>query len=85
MFRVAPSLVTPEIGDRVFTFINGQRVEGVLVCTSGMGLTPIDLFNDILITESDLRSFLWQNNVTKCSENLPGLIIQARVKIHLEV
>ena len=44
-----------------------------------MGLTPIDLFNDILVTESDLRSFLWQNKVDNCSVNLPGIIIQAYI------
>ena len=67
----------PEIGDQVYTFVNEKRMDGVLVCASGMGLTPIDLFNDILVMEQDLRTFLWQNNVENCSSNLPGMIIQS--------
>lgn len=44
-----------------------------------MGLTPIDLFNDILVTEQDLRTFLWQNSIEHCSTSLPGMIIQAYI------
>ena len=41
-----------------------------------MGLTPMDLFNDILTTESDLKNFLEQNSV-KCANGVPGMVIQA--------
>ena len=42
-----------------------------------MGLTPVDLFNDILTSEIDLRNFLDQNEVQKLSASQPGLVIQA--------
>lgn len=73
------TLLKPEIGDHVYTWLNQKRMEGVLVCASGMGLTPFDLFNDILITESDLRTFLWQNNIEQCSNSVPGMIIQSYI------
>ena len=69
----------PDIGDSVTTYISGQQINGVLICSSEMGLTPIDLFNDILVSETDLKAFLSQNKVKECSANLPGMIIQAYV------
>ena len=42
-----------------------------------MGLTPMDLFNDIITTEVDLRNFV-QSNVDNASCSLPGLIIQGQ-------
>ena len=42
-----------------------------------MGLTPVDLFNDILTSEIDLRNFLDQNDVQKLSASQPGLVIKA--------
>ena len=35
---------------------------GVLVCHSDMGLTPMDLFNDILNNEDDLKEYLGKRN-----------------------
>jgi len=56
---------------------SGNRLQPLnSVCASGMGLTPIDLFNDILTSENDLKLFLAQNRIENCSINLPGLIIQ---------
>ena len=65
-----------EIGDSVVAQINTERIEGVLICASGMGLTPLDLFNDIMVAEMDLKIFLTQNFITDISADLPGLIIQ---------
>ena len=36
--------------------------EGTLLCSKGMGLTPLDLFNDILIERNDLKNFLGPGN-----------------------
>ena len=41
-----------------------------------MGLTPMDLFNDILTNENDLRNFLQQSDVKNVSSSSPGIIIQ---------
>ena len=43
-----------------------------------MGLTPMDLFNDILTNENDLRNFLQQNEVNNVSSSRPGVIIQGK-------
>ena len=66
-----------EVGDKVESNITGQVRNGTLICHSRMGLTPIDLFNDILTSELDLRQFLKQNEVSKFSSSQPGLVIQA--------
>ena len=66
-----------EVGDKVESNITGQVRSGTLICHSRMGLTPIDLFNDILTSETDLRQFLEQNEVSKFSSSQPGLVIQA--------
>lgn len=45
-----------------------------------MGLTAMDLFNDILTQENDLKNFLTQSDVkqNQVSTSNPGLIIQGR-------
>jgi len=50
----------PEIGQPVQTKVNDITTTGTLICSSGMGLSPIDLLNDILTAESDLENFLAQ-------------------------
>ena len=47
---------------------------------SDMGLTAMDLFNDILTQENDLKNFLTQSDVkqNQVSTSNPGLIIQGR-------
>ena len=49
----------PEIGNCV-KLNTGE--EGTLLCSKGMGLTPLDLFNDILIERDDLKNFLGPGN-----------------------
>ena len=49
----------PEIGNCV-RLNTGE--EGTLLCSKGMGLTPLDLFNDILIERNDLKNFLGPGN-----------------------
>ena len=66
-----------EIGDKVESNMTGRSRSGTLICHSRMGLTPMDLFNDILTSEIDLRKFLEQNDVAKMSSSQPGLVIQA--------
>ena len=45
-----------------------------------MGITVIDLFNDILTVSGDLQNFLQQCNVVPSNE-LPGMIIQGLLVI----
>ena len=47
------------IGSEVET-ISGEA--GVLICSSGMGLSPMDLFNDILTNRQDLENFVGDCN-----------------------
>ena len=69
-----------EIGDRVKTTLRtatGSRlIMGTLVGKSGMDLTPVDLFNDILLSEKDIINFIKQTGSEPYSHDLPGLIIQ---------
>jgi len=51
------------IGSEVET-ISGES--GVLICSSGMGLSPMDLFNDIFTSRTDLTNFL---NDYNCKES----------------
>ena len=51
--------VTSLIGHHIRTE-NGK--EGKLICASGMGLTPIDVFNEIMTKPHDLRNFLGEEN-----------------------
>ena len=62
-----------EIGDLVEFSISGYEKQGILICRNGLGVTAIDLFNDILNESLDLRNFLQQLNVTPKSLSLPGL------------
>ena len=50
---------------------------GMLVCRNGLGITAIDLFNDILTEVDDLRKFIYQCQINTVSISLPGLVIQA--------
>ena len=49
---------------------------GMLLCSSGMGLTVLDLFNDIFIDQNDIRFFIEQHGLTP-STSSSGTIIQA--------
>ena len=49
------STVDPQPGEMV-ELISGER--GTLICSHEMGLTPLDLFNDIVTESSDMKSFL---------------------------
>ena len=44
-----------------------------------MGITAMDLFNDILTNENDLTNFLHQNDVKNVSASSPGIIIQGKI------
>ena len=44
-----------------------------------MGLQPIDVFNDILTNENDIKNFLEQSNVKAISTSTPGMIIQGNL------
>ena len=63
-----------EIGDRIE--LNGK--EGVLICHSGMDLSPFDIFNEILINQKDIKYFLKQFNINY-NQPLPSMIIQGTV------
>ena len=41
------------------------------------GHSILDLFNDILIEEHDMKQLIHQNGITSVSTKLPGLIIQS--------
>ena len=47
------------IGSEVET-VSGKS--GILICSSGMGLSPMDLFNDILTDRNQLENFLGDRN-----------------------
>ena len=64
------------IGDTVASTISGRLQHGILMCNSEMGLQPIDVFNDILTNENDLKNFLEQSDVKTISTSSPGIIIQ---------
>ena len=70
-----PSDNTVSIGDTIERTINGISLVGKVICNSEMGITALDLFNEIINTENDLKKFLTQNNI-KPSHQLPGMIIQ---------
>ena len=70
--------MTIDVGDHVDTVVNGKNVSGTLICNSGMGITPIDLFNDIITNESDIINLLRQCKVTP-SNGIPGMIIQGKL------
>ena len=55
--------------------VKGMSLSGTLICNSEMGITVMDLFNDILTNISDIQNFLTQYNVTPLT-NKPGMIIQ---------
>ena len=65
-----------EIGSVVHTTLNGELKSGMLLCSSGMGLTVLDLFNDIFIDQNDIRFFIEQHGLTP-STSSSGTIIQA--------
>ena len=69
-----------EIGEKVKTTLRtatgSQQVIGTLIGKSGMDLTPVDLFNDILLSEKDIVNFIKQTGADPYSHELPGLIIQ---------
>ena len=48
-------VVDPQPGE-VVELTSGER--GTLICSHEMGLTPLDLFNDIVTEPSDMKSFL---------------------------
>ena len=66
---------TPEVGQMVGLTVKGMSLSGTLICNSEMGITVMDLFNDILTNISDIQNFLTQYNVTPLA-NKPGMIIQ---------
>ena len=67
-----------EVGDRIESNITGRPEYGILICNSDMGITAMDLFNDILTNENDLTNFLHQNDVKNVSASSPGIIIQGK-------
>ena len=67
--------VTSLIGQNVTT---ESGKEGKLICASGMGLSPIDIFNEVMTKPHDLRHFLGEDN-WKESETL-ALSIKSYLK-----
>ena len=93
MDRVAgPYQTTVRLGHTKFTFPEsliqdaiGKKVEtesgetGLLICSNGMGIQPLDLFNDIMTTQSDLQNFLGEENYKPTDGNI-ALSIKAYLK-----
>ena len=50
---VRESLIKDAIGKKVETE-SGES--GLLICSNGMGIQPLDLFNDIMTTQRDLQA-----------------------------
>ena len=63
----------------------GKKVEtesgetGVLICSNGMGIQPLDLFSDIMISQRDLQNFLGEENYKPTDGNI-ALSIKAYLK-----
>ena len=63
----------------------GKKVEtesgetGLLICSNGMGIQPLDLFNDIMTTQRDLQNFLGEENYKPTDGNI-ALSIKAYLK-----
>ena len=53
-----------EIGSIVRTELNGECISGMLLCSSEMGLTTIDLFNDIFIVLGSQHNFILRSSNT---------------------
>ena len=57
--------------------------KGKLICNDKQGLSLIDIFSEILNTETDLRRFLQMNNCQSIAPTLPGLIIQGEIFLRI--
>ena len=55
-------------------------INGALICNSEMGITVIDLFNDIMTSEVDLEQFLCQFSISQTGE-MAGKIIKGEIII----
>ena len=65
-----------EIGKTNKISVNGASKEGILICDSTMGISPLDIFTDILIEITDLKNFVHTFDIQP-NENKTGLAIQA--------
>ena len=66
---------TPQVGELV-ELTSGER--GTLICSHEMGLTPLDLFNDIVTDPADMRNFLGDSCVKETDRS--SLSIKAYLK-----
>ena len=67
-----------ETGSRMVT---PDGDSGVLVCHSDMGLTPMDLFNDILNNEDDLKEYLGKTNYKESEKISLRKIFKAKIGV----
>ena len=65
-----------EIGSQVKVQVDGSNQKGVLICHSALGLSALDVFNEIITSSADHEAFLKQNNVDYISGE-SALSIQA--------
>ena len=75
-FMALGSLIQDAIGKKVETE-SGET--GLLICSNGMGIQPLDLFNDIMTTQRDLQNFLGEENYKPTDGNI-ALSIKAYLK-----
>ena len=54
-----------EVGRTVTT---SEGIVGTLICSSQMGFDPMDVFNDMMVEEEDLKHFLGANNFNDTGE-----------------
>lgn len=72
----SPSVGLGDVGELIEYDRGGEIHRGTLVATSEMGVTSIDLFNDILVCEEDLGVFLKNQGISPLPSKA-GLLIQA--------
>ena len=65
-----------EVGRTVTT---AEGIVGTLICSSQMGFDPLDVFNDMMVEEEDLKHFLGANNFTDTDR--AALSIKAYLKL----
>lgn len=66
-----------DVGDQVVHSTEGRQIIAMLVASSKMGMTPMDLFNEILVEDHDVLAFLRKYGVENIMEQTTWSKIQA--------
>jgi hypothetical protein len=58
--------------------MGSSRISGTMVGHSELGITGMDLFNDMMTSPQDLEKFIRSYNIEP-SPQIPGMIIQGKI------